>query len=157
MTHEHGGRLLRTDIQGLRAIAVGMVVLFHLHPPALPGGYAGVDVFLVISGYLITAHLLGRPPTAPTDLAAFWGRRIRRLLPASLLVLAVTLVAVRIFVPEPQWEPNARDARSAALYVVNWALASRRSTTSRPTTSRPPSSTTGRCRSRSSSTSCGRC
>ena len=40
MTHEHGGRLLRTDIQGLRAIAVGMVVLFHLHPPALPGGYA---------------------------------------------------------------------------------------------------------------------
>lgn len=117
--------MLRTDIQGLRAIAVGMVVLFHLHPAALPGGYTGVDVFLVISGYLITAHLLGRPPTSPADLAAFWGRRIRRLLPASLFVLACTLAAVRLFAPEPQWEPNAADARSAALYVVNWSLAER--------------------------------
>lgn len=122
MTHQHAGRELRTDIQGLRAVAVGMVVLFHLHAAALPGGFVGVDVFFVISGFLITAHLLGRPPTSPGDLLSFWGRRIRRLLPASLFVLAVTMVAVRLVAPETQWEPNARDARAAALYVVNWAL-----------------------------------
>jgi peptidoglycan/LPS O-acetylase OafA/YrhL len=100
-----------------------MVVIFHLHPSALPGGYVGVDVFFVISGFLITAHLLGRPPTSPADLASFWGRRIRRLLPASLLVLAATLAAVRLVAPATEWEPDAHEARAAALYVVNWSLA----------------------------------
>jgi peptidoglycan/LPS O-acetylase OafA/YrhL len=50
-------RGFRPDIQGLRAIAVAMVVIYHLHPSALPGGFAGVDVFFVISGYLITGQL----------------------------------------------------------------------------------------------------
>ena len=50
-------RGFRPDIQGLRAIAVAMVVIYHLYPSALPGGFAGVDVFFVISGYLITGHL----------------------------------------------------------------------------------------------------
>ncbi|GAA4814499.1 acyltransferase family protein [Nocardioides caeni] len=118
-------RTTRTDIQGLRAIAVAMVVVYHLHHPLLPGGFVGVDVFFVISGFLITAHLLHRPPRRPVDLADFWGRRIRRLLPASLLVLALTLVAVRLIGPDTQWEPNADDARAAALYVVNWSLADR--------------------------------
>lgn len=117
------GSALRTDIQGLRALAVALVVVFHLHGPALPGGFVGVDVFFVISGFLITSHLVGRPPTGARDLAAFWGRRIRRLLPASLLVLAATLVAVRLFSPETVWDATASDARAAALYVVNWALA----------------------------------
>ena len=125
MTHQHAGQALRTDIQGLRAVAVAMVVVYHLHHAALPGGYVGVDVFFVISGFLITAHLIRRPPTSFGDLVAFWGRRIRRLLPASLAVLAGALLLVRLIAPETQWEDNARDARSAALYVVNWSLADR--------------------------------
>ncbi len=123
--HNHAGRALRTDIQGMRAVAVAMVVVYHLHAPLLPGGFVGVDVFFVISGFLITAHLLGRPPARFSDLADFWGRRIRRLLPASLTVLACALVLMRLFGPETQWEPNAQDARAAALYVVNWSLAER--------------------------------
>ncbi|TWG90616.1 peptidoglycan/LPS O-acetylase OafA/YrhL [Nocardioides sp. J9] len=117
------GRAPRTDIQGLRAIAVGMVVVYHLHSPLLPGGFVGVDVFFVISGFLITAHLVSRPPRRPRDLADFWGRRIRRLLPASLLVLACTIAAVWLVAPETEWQANARDAQLAALYVLNWGLA----------------------------------
>ena len=62
---------LRKDIQGLRALAVTLVVLFHLWPDTLSGGYVGVDVFLVISGYLITSHLLRKPPRTGHDLWAF--------------------------------------------------------------------------------------
>ncbi len=116
-------RALRTDIQGLRAAAVLLVVVYHLHAAALPGGFVGVDVFFVISGFLITSHLVSRPPASAGALAAFWGRRVRRLLPASLVVLAATLVAVRLFSPETAWQATASDARAAALYVVNWALA----------------------------------
>ncbi|MDQ6642477.1 MAG: acyltransferase, partial [Actinomycetota bacterium] len=83
----------------------------------------GVDAFFAISGFLITAHLLSHPPGNGRDLARFWSRRIRRLLPASLLVLAVTLVASRIVGPETQWARTARQAQAATLYVVNWALA----------------------------------
>jgi peptidoglycan/LPS O-acetylase OafA/YrhL len=113
----------RTDIQGLRALAVGLVLLYHLWPNRLTGGFVGVDVFFVISGFLITTHLLVKPPRHLRDLAAFWARRIRRLLPASLTVLAVTAVATRLVAPEIRWLEAARHIRSAALYVVNWRLA----------------------------------
>jgi peptidoglycan/LPS O-acetylase OafA/YrhL len=118
-----GPRAVRTDIQGLRAIAVSLVLAYHLAPHSLTGGFTGVDVFFVISGFLITLHLLERLPERPRDLAAFWSRRVRRLLPASLLVLAVTLVGSRLVAPETQWENTARQARAAVLYVVNWLLA----------------------------------
>ncbi len=113
----------RTDIQALRALAVTLVFAYHLWPGRLPGGFVGVDVFFVISGFLITQHLLTKPPRRPTDVLAFWARRIRRLLPASLLVLAVSLFASRVLAPETQWATTARQVRSAALYVVNWRLA----------------------------------
>lgn len=118
-------KVLRTDIQGLRALAVALVVAYHLHAAAVPGGFVGVDVFFVISGFLITAHLVARPPRSGRDLGAFWGRRIRRLLPASLLVLVASLVATRLLAPETMWAATASDARAAASYVVNWALAGR--------------------------------
>ncbi len=102
---------------------MGLVLLYHLWPNRLTGGFVGVDVFLVISGFLITSHLLVKPPRHPRDLAAFWARRIRRLLPASLTVLAVTAVATRLVAPEIRWLETARHIRSAALYVVNWRLA----------------------------------
>ncbi len=117
------GTPIRTDIQGLRAIAVSMVMIYHLWPNRVSGGYAGVDVFFVISGFLITSHLLAHPPTRGKNLFEFWSRRIRRLLPASLLVLAVTLLVTRLAAPSTIWGNTAKDVRAAALYFVNWRLA----------------------------------
>lgn len=113
----------RADIQGLRALAVVLVLLYHLWPNRLTGGFAGVDVFFVISGFLITSHLAGRMPTTAGDLGQFWARRIRRLLPAALLVLLATLIASRLFGPETQWDNTARETMAATLYVENWRLA----------------------------------
>ncbi|HST44165.1 MAG TPA: acyltransferase family protein [Luteimonas sp.] len=112
------------DIQLLRAVAVAMVVLFHLWPGVVPGGFAGVDVFFVISGFLITAHLERElEATGTVALRRFWARRIARLLPAALLVLAVTLLAARAWLPATQWAQTAREAAASALYVENWVLA----------------------------------
>ena len=116
-------RGFRADIQGLRAIAVALVLAFHLWPDQLTGGFVGVDVFFVISGYLITSHLLQRPPASGRDVAKFWARRLRRLLPAALLVLLVTLLASRLIAPETQWGNTAREVIAATLYVENWQLA----------------------------------
>ena len=113
----------RPDIQGLRALAVSLVILFHLWPNRLGGGYIGVDIFFVISGFLITSHLVAHPPRNTRGLAEFWGRRIRRLLPASFLVLFATTVVSRLIAPETQWSNTARDLRGATLYVLNWRLA----------------------------------
>lgn len=115
---------LRTDIQGMRAVAVAMVLVYHVWPSAMTGGFVGVDVFFVISGFLITTHLMTHPPRRAADFAEFWARRIRRLLPASFLVLAVTLAATRLLGPETLWEQTARQTVGAGLYVVNWLLAS---------------------------------
>jgi len=117
------GRGFRPDIQGLRAIAVGSVVLYHLWPHRLQGGFVGVDIFFVISGFLITSHLLAKPPRRPRDFAAFWARRIRRLLPASLLVVAVVLLASWAIAPTTTWHDTGTQAEASALYVQNWALA----------------------------------
>jgi peptidoglycan/LPS O-acetylase OafA/YrhL len=100
-----------------------MVVLYHLWPNRLTGGFVGVDVFFVISGFLITSHILSSPPLSGRDLVAFWRRRVRRLLPASLLVLAVSAVATRIVAPSSRWEDTATQIISSALYVQNWTLA----------------------------------
>ncbi len=82
----------RRDIQGLRAIAVGLVVVAHAGVPGVQGGFIGVDVFFVISGFLITGLLLseGRR-TDRIGLRDFYARRARRILPAATLVLVVTL------------------------------------------------------------------
>ena len=120
----HEGAALRLDIQGLRAVAVISVVAFHLWPWAIPGGFVGVDVFFVISGFLITTHLMQAKPTSVRDLLRFWGRRIRRLLPASLLVLLATLIATVVLVPDVRWAATARHVMASALYVENRQLAS---------------------------------
>jgi len=110
------------DIQWMRALAVGMVVIYHLAPGHLAGGFVGVDVFFVISGFLITTNLLTSPPKNARDVLAFWGRRVRRLLPAAFTVIVVTLIAVVIFGPMTEWAVSARMAQASALYVENWAL-----------------------------------
>jgi peptidoglycan/LPS O-acetylase OafA/YrhL len=113
----------RKDIQGLRALAVALVVIFHLWAHGLRGGFVGVDVFFVISGFLITSHLLTKPPQTWSDLGAFWARRIRRLLPAALTVLTVSLVAVRLLAPDTQWKSTGQQVMAATLYWQNWRLA----------------------------------
>ncbi|WP_238598878.1 acyltransferase family protein [Saccharothrix sp. ALI-22-I] len=116
----------RTDIQALRAVAVLAVVVNHLWPGGLTGGYVGVDVFFVISGFLISSHL-DREITATgrVRLGRFYARRIRRLLPAALLVLGVSLVAAYFLLPYPRWEATAAEAFAAALYWENWLLAAK--------------------------------
>ena len=99
------------------------VVVYHCFPGVLPGGFTGVDLFFVISGFLITSHLIAAPPRKPADLGRFWARRIRRLLPAALLVLMTTLAAVQWLGEGSQIAPTARMARAAATYWINWLLA----------------------------------
>ena len=96
---------MRQEIQGLRAVAVLLVVLFHLWPHRMPGGYIGVDVFFVICGFLITSHLMREVDrTGSVSLTQFWARRIRRLLPASYLVLAGLGRRRAVFVPRLVWQ-----------------------------------------------------
>ncbi|WP_411732367.1 acyltransferase family protein [Paeniglutamicibacter sp.] len=112
----------RLDIQGLRAIAVGLVVIYHLLPQSITGGFVGVDVFFVISGYLITSHLIKHPPRRPKEFGTFWLRRIKRLIPASMLVLFTTVIAVRVLTPESFWRDNTFQAIASAFYSQNWFL-----------------------------------
>lgn len=114
---------MRKDIQALRAIAVLAVVLFHFWPNRLPGGYVGVDIFFVISGFLITSHLLKKPPLTWSKLTDFWARRIRRLLPAATFVLLTTIVAGLVWLPETMIPRMLHEAMAAALYGENWMLA----------------------------------
>ncbi|WP_062387898.1 acyltransferase family protein [Demequina iriomotensis] len=117
-----GGK--RADIQALRALAVALVLLFHLWPTRVPGGFVGVDVFFVVSGFLITGVLMRElSRDGRISLARFWARRARRLLPASLLVLAVTLLLTVTFLPQTQWAVTAPQVMASALYVENWFLA----------------------------------
>lgn len=112
------------DIQLLRAIAVVSVVVFHLAASLLPGGYVGVDVFFVVSGYLITGHLVRQASeTGRIDLPAFWARRLRRLLPAALLVLAVTSVLIWRLAPPSAWTQFFTEVVASATSWENWFLA----------------------------------
>jgi peptidoglycan/LPS O-acetylase OafA/YrhL len=113
----------RADIQAMRALAVGGVVLNHLWPGRLTGGYVGVDVFFVISGYLISLHLLRElGESGRIDLLAFYGRRIRRLLPAALLVIVAGLLGMVAFAPATVWDRNVSEALASTFYVENFQL-----------------------------------
>ena len=110
----------RGDIQGLRGIAVGLVLLFHAEIPGFKGGFVGVDIFFVLSGYLITGNLLREvKATGRINFREFYARRIRRLLPASFLVLLVTLIAAIIWFPPLLMPGLAVDLSSAGLYGSN--------------------------------------
>ena len=114
-------RGFRQDIEGLRAVAVVAVVLFHAAVPGLGGGYVGVDVFFVISGFLITG-LLWREvsSTGSVRLRAFYGARARRLLPASAMVGVVTMIASLFLLPPLQAPSVLYDGIFSALYVSNY-------------------------------------
>jgi peptidoglycan/LPS O-acetylase OafA/YrhL len=110
----------RPDLEGLRAVAVVLVLLFHANVPGLAGGFIGVDVFFVLSGFLITRLLLrelGR--TGTVSLRSFYARRARRLLPAAALVLLVTVGVSAVLLPPLRVPDVGADASAAALYVAN--------------------------------------
>ena len=111
----------RLDIQGLRAIAVLLVVTYHAGLP-IPGGFVGVDVFFVISGFLITRGLLReRAERGQVDLRRFWVRRARRLLPAAFAFILLLLIAAQVGFPGEI--RSLRGIAAAAVgYVTNWYL-----------------------------------
>jgi peptidoglycan/LPS O-acetylase OafA/YrhL len=114
------------EVQALRALAVLLVVGYHFWPNRLHGGFVGVDVFFVISGFLITSHLHREVQThGRIGLARFYARRARRLLPASMLVLLVSAVGTLTLLPVPRWSATAGELLASALYVQNWLLAGR--------------------------------
>ena len=120
---ERTGRKLRPEIQALRALAVLLVVVHHLWPAAVPGGYVGVDVFFAISGFVITLLLLEElDATRRISIAAFWARRARRILPAALTTLVFCVVATILLVPVTAWSQSFAEARASAAYVENWHL-----------------------------------
>jgi peptidoglycan/LPS O-acetylase OafA/YrhL len=114
----------RPDIEGLRAVAVLLIVLYHAGLPGLAGGYVGVDVFFVISGFLITS-LLAREldDTGRLDLAQFYARRVRRILPAAFLVLGATIVGCVVLLSPVGFWRAAPGIASAAAYVPNLLFA----------------------------------
>lgn len=114
----------RADVEGLRAIAVLSVVAFHYEVPSVTGGFVGVDVFFVISGYLISQLLLREiAATGKLDFLGFYGRRAKRLLPAALVVTVATLI-IGYFVLAPfEQKEMAKSATASALYAANvWLL-----------------------------------
>jgi peptidoglycan/LPS O-acetylase OafA/YrhL len=105
------------SIDGLRAVAVLAVITFHLAPAALPGGFVGVDIFFVISGYVVTMSLVGRLRQSLLQfILGFYARRILRIFPALLVcVFAVSIFAV-LFIPPGAWLGSAN--RKTALYAI---------------------------------------
>ncbi|WP_202966526.1 acyltransferase family protein [Isoalcanivorax pacificus] len=109
-------------LDGLRAIAALIIVFYHAKVPSLSGGFFGVDIFFVLSGYLITRLLVAEHEQAGRiDYRAFMVRRLRRLAPALWVFLLVyMLVAPLIFIETP-WQKHAQDAGWSAIYLVNYA------------------------------------
>jgi peptidoglycan/LPS O-acetylase OafA/YrhL len=114
----------RPEIQALRGIAVTLVVINHFWTRALPGGFAGVDVFYAVSGFLITSQLVRELDDGRRiSLAGFWARRARRILPAAFAVLICCAVATLAIVPETSWPRFLSEIRASAGFVENWQLA----------------------------------
>ncbi len=115
-----GRRRFRADVQGLRAVAVGLVLLYHAGVPVVGGGYVGVDVFFVISGFLITSHLVtSLRRNGRIGFADFYARRARRILPASFVVLVVTALALWAVAPPLALAGMMKDALATVTYVPN--------------------------------------
>ena len=127
---ERGGaqnsKRFRGDIEGLRALAVLLVLIYHAGFSRLSGGFVGVDVFFVVSGFVITNQLLREvESTGRLSLLGFYGRRAKRLLPAAGAVIVVTALMSWLLVNRVQWQQIGGDLVGAAAYVVNWVFAQR--------------------------------
>lgn len=117
---------IRWDIEGLRAFAVVSVVIYHFFNWLIPGGFVGVDVFFVISGFIIITTVLNEiKRDGKFSLRGFYGRRIRRILPAATLVLVVGAILIYLWTPVSVWQVFSGDIFAATLYYINFALAFR--------------------------------
>ncbi|MCX6967722.1 MAG: acyltransferase family protein [Verrucomicrobia bacterium] len=116
--HKHQALAYRPEIDGLRALAVLSVVFFHAHFYC-PGGYVGVDVFFVISGFLITSLILRDLRADRFSLAEFWERRIRRILPAMMVMVLATLICGGFLLLSKDYEALGRSAIAQAFLVAN--------------------------------------
>ena len=113
----------RPDVEGLRAIAIGIVLLAHAGVSFAGGGYVGVDVFFVISGFLITQLLVGElDRRGRVSLARFYARRVKRLMPQVLTVIAVVAAVSALLLSPVRAEVVASDVMAAGAYVMNWRL-----------------------------------
>ena len=109
----------RPEIDGLRAVAVILVILFHMGSNWISGGYIGVDVFFVISGFLITSIIKKELEQGTFSFRDFWARRVRRILPAMIFVTACTLVVSYIFAFRPDQQRIGGQALVALMSVAN--------------------------------------
>ncbi|MFN2375246.1 MAG: acyltransferase family protein [Candidatus Binatia bacterium] len=112
----------RSDVDGLRAVSILLVVMFHAFPALLPGGYLGVDVFFVISGFLITDLMLRRAAQGFSSLGEFYARRVRRLFPALLAVTVACLVFGWFALLPGEYAQLGRHALAASVFVPNVAF-----------------------------------
>jgi peptidoglycan/LPS O-acetylase OafA/YrhL len=116
-----GDRKFRPDVQGMRAIAICLVLVYHAGVPGFSGGYVGIDVFFVISGFVITGLLLReREGTGHTSLRSFYGRRSRRIIPAATLVIIVTVLVTYHSLGPLVGHETAVDGQWAALFLANF-------------------------------------
>ncbi len=112
----------RSDIDGLRAIAIASVVAYHGFPTLLPGGFVGVDVFFVISGYLISSHIYAEEVMGRFSLSSFYARRIRRILPALSLMVVCSLAFGWFTLTANEFELLAKHVAASATFVSNITL-----------------------------------
>ena len=111
---------LNLQVEGLRGLAILLVVVYHLELPVLSGGFVGVDVFFVLSGYLIPGLLVREcDRTGTVDLVTFWVRRLRRLLPANIVVVAATVAAGAQLLPPERFDSLLTTAGAALTYTAN--------------------------------------
>jgi peptidoglycan/LPS O-acetylase OafA/YrhL len=109
----------RADVDGLRAIAVLAVIGFHANPSFMPGGFAGVDIFFVISGFLIASLILAGLKGGSFSFAEFYARRIRRLFPALIVVLLATWVLGWFILPPTEYAELGRHTLAGAGFAAN--------------------------------------
>jgi peptidoglycan/LPS O-acetylase OafA/YrhL len=126
--HRWEGMGFRPDVQGLRAIAVGLVLASHAGLPHTEGGYVGVDVFFVLSGFLITSLLIKEVfDTGRISIAGFYARRARRILPAASAVTVATALGAWLFFPVTRLEAVLQDALAVIAYYVNYRFVAEQS------------------------------
>ena len=120
----HRPRAFLPEVQALRAIAVLGVLVWHFYPRAAPGGFVGVDIFFVISGFLITSKLLrDAEEQGRVDLGEFWAGRIRRIMPASVVTVLAVIAATFLWFPTAAWQEVSKQSMASLLSVENWVLA----------------------------------
>ncbi|WP_170149486.1 acyltransferase family protein [Rhodoplanes roseus] len=118
--HVHVG--YRADVDGLRAVAILPVVCFHAFPAAMPGGFVGVDIFFVISGYLISGILLGNLARGTFSLPDFYARRVRRIFPALATVLSSSYLAGGLLLYPDEFKQLCKHIAAGAAFIANFAL-----------------------------------